>query len=103
MRHLERRIADFSCLLTEDRAEQSLFSRELCFALRRYLADENVTGTNLCTDADDAALVEVLKSIVADTRNICGDLLRSELRVSGFALILFDMYRCIYVVLYHLL
>ena len=62
VRHLEGGVADLARLLTEDRAEQALLGRELGLALRRDLADEDVAGTDLGADADDAALVEVLQA-----------------------------------------
>ena len=65
VRHLEARVADLACLLTEDRAQQALFRRQLGLALGRDLADEDVARADLGTDADDAALVEVLEDVLA--------------------------------------
>ena len=48
-------------------------------------------AADLGADADDAALVEVFESVVADAGDIAGDLLGPELGVAGVALILFDM------------
>ena len=63
VRHLQARVADLARLLTEDRAQQTLFRRELGLALGRDLADEDVAGADLGADADDAALVEVLEDV----------------------------------------
>ena len=65
MRHLQARVADLARLLTEDRAEQTLFRRQLGLALGRDLADEDVARADLGADADDAALVEVLEDVLA--------------------------------------
>ena len=61
VRHLEAGVAHLAGLLTEDRAEQPLLRGELGLALGRDLADEHVAGADLGTDADDAAVVEVLR------------------------------------------
>ena len=65
VRHLQARVADLTRLLTEDRAEQTLFRRQLGLALGRDLADEDVARADLGADADDAALVEVLEDVLA--------------------------------------
>ena len=93
VRHLERGVADFSGLLAEDCTEQSLLRRQLGLALRRHLADQNVTGANLRTDADDAVVIEIPERVVADTRDISRDLLRAELRVARCALVLLNVNR----------
>ena len=86
VRNLEGGITNLTCLLTEDCPKQSLLRGQLGLTLRRYLTDEDITGTNLCTDADDTTLVEVLQCIVTDTRNVRGDLLRSELGITCLTL-----------------
>ena len=93
VRNFERGVAHFARLLTEDRAQQALFRRQLGLALGRDLADEDVFRTNLGADADDAALVEILERIFADVGNVARDLFGSELRVARFALVLFDVNR----------
>ena len=45
VRRAQGGIADLACLLAEDRAEQALLRGQLGLALRRYLADQNVAGT----------------------------------------------------------
>ena len=73
---------------TEDGAQQALLSGQVGLALRGDLADKDITGSDLRTDHDDAALVEVLESIVTDAGNIAGDLLGSKLGVARVALVL---------------
>ena len=69
--------------------------RSLCgqlgLALRGDLADQDVAGMHLSADADDAALVEVAERVLADVRDVAGDLLGSELGITGFGLVLLDM------------
>ena len=91
VRDLERGVADFSRLLAEDGAQQALLGGQIGLALRRDLADQNITAAHLCTDADDAAVVEILERIVADAGDVTGDLLGPELRVARIALELFNM------------
>ncbi len=91
VRNLQRGVTDFSCLFSENRTKQTLLGGQLGLSLRSYLSDEDISGTYLRTDADNAALIQILQRIIADTGNILCDLLRSELGVAGLALVLFDM------------
>src|SRR4029079_9879959 len=90
---LQRRVADLARLLAEDRAEQPLLGGQLGLALGRDLADEDVAGDDLGTDADDAALVEVGEDLLGDVRDVPGDLLGAELGVTGVDLVLLDVDR----------
>src|SRR5438874_478075 len=93
VRDLERRVAHLSRLLLEDRANQLLFRRQLGLALRRDLADEQVAGVDLRTDADDAALVELRERLLRAVRDVARDLLVAELRRAGVHLVLVDVDR----------
>ena len=93
MGDLQRRVADLARLLVEDRAEQALLGGQLGLALGRDLADEDVAGGDLGADADDAALVEVGQQLLADVRDVAGDLLLAELGVAGVDLVLLDVDR----------
>ena len=87
----KRRIADLSCLLAEDGAQQPLFCGELGFALRRDLTDQIVARGDLRADADDAVFVEILEGVLADVRDIAGNFLRPELGVAGLGLVFFNV------------
>ena len=50
-------------------------------------------GEHLGADADDAVLVEVGEHVLADVRDVAGDLLRAELGVAGLDLVLLDVDR----------
>src|SRR5262249_46415846 len=102
-RHAQRGVAHVARLLAEDRAQQALLRRELRLALRRDLADEHVVGADLGADADDARLVEVAERLLADVRDVPGDLLLAELGVPRDALELLDVDRGVGVVLHHAL
>ena len=101
--HLEAGVADLAGLLTEDGAQQALLGGQLGLALRRDLADEDVTGADFGADADDAAVVEVGEDVVAQVRDVAGDLFRAELRVTGVDLVLLDVDRREHVVLHQAL
>ena len=98
MRQSHRGIADLSRLLAEDRAEESLLGGELGLSLGSHLTDEYVAGTDLSTLADDAVGGEILESVLADVRNLAGDLLRSELGVARLVRVLLDVDRGVDVV-----
>ena len=97
MGHTQRGITDFAGLLAKDGAEQALLSGQLGLTLRGDLADQNVAALDLGTDADDAALVQIFQGILGDVGDITGDLLRSELGVTGLGLVLFNMDRCVHI------
>src|SRR6185503_10681825 len=77
VRDAQRRVLHLARLLTEDRAQQLLLRRQLGLALRRDLANEDVAGIDLRTDADDAVLVEVPQRLFTDVRDVARDLLRA--------------------------
>ena len=72
-RHAQRRVFHVGRFLTEDRAQQLLFRRQLGLALRRDLADEDVARLDLGTDERDARFVELRERGVTDVRDIRGD------------------------------
>ena len=91
VRYFQRSITHLARLFAEDRTQQTLLSRQLSLALRRYLTDQDIARTHLCTDTDNTPLVEILQRIVADARNVSGDLLRTKLCISCLRLIFFNM------------
>ena len=98
VRQLEGGVSDFLRFLTEDGAQHSCFRSEICLALRSQLTDEDVIGLDLCADPDDTFFVEFLEHVAREVRDIPCDLFRSELCISGFALVLLDVERCEYIV-----
>ena len=93
VRHLQGGVADLAGLLPEDRTQQALLGGQLGLTLRGYLADEDVAGRDLGTDADDAALVEVGQHLVGDVGDVTGNLLGTQLRVASVDLVLLDVDR----------
>ena len=85
VRHAQGGIAHLARFFAEDGAHQALFARQLGFTLGRDLADQNVACANLRTDADDAALIEILHRVLADVRDVAGDFVRPQLAFAGFA------------------
>ena len=57
----------------------------------RDLADQDVAGADLGADVDDPLLVEVLEGLLADVRDVAGDLLGPELGVARLDLVLLDV------------
>ncbi len=100
MRDLEGSIADLSGFLAEDRAQQLLFCRQLSLSLRSNLADKDITCADFRADADDSHLIQILESLLAYAGDISCDLFRTEFGISGFAVILLDVDRCIYIISY---
>src|SRR5690606_33585936 len=78
-------------LLAEDRAQQALFRRELGFALRRYLADQDVAAAHLGADPDDAVLVEIAELHLGNVRDIRGSHLGPEFGVADRRVELFNV------------
>src|SRR5467141_1293349 len=98
-RAVERSVANIAGLFAEDGAEQFFFRRERGLALRRNLADEDVTRLHDRTDADHSALVEIAEERLADVGNIASDFLGAELGIARFDFVLLDVNRGVVVVL----
>ncbi len=92
-RQLQRGVAHVGRLLAEDRAQQLFFRRHRALALRRHLADQDVARVHFGADIDDAGLVEVLQRLLADVRDVAGDLLLAELGVARHHLEFLDVDR----------
>ena len=79
VRYFKGSITYLSCLLTKDGTKETLLSSKLCFSLRSNLTNKDITGTYLSTDTDDTTLIQILQSVIADTRNVTCDLFRPSL------------------------
>ena len=102
VRDLHRGVTHLAGLLAEDGTEQTLLRSQLGLALRGDLADEHIARTDLGTDADDAAFVEV-GDFLAQVRDVPGDFFGAELGVAGIDLVLLDVDRREHVVLHQAL
>ena len=100
MRHLQGSVAHFSCLLTEDRPKQPLLRGKLRLSLRSHLAHQNVTGTHLRTNADNASVIQIFQRIVTDARHVSRNFFRSELGIPRLCLIFFHMHGSINIFLH---
>ena len=103
MGHLQRCVSDFSRFFTKDGTQQTFFRRQLRLALRCHFSDQDIPRADLGADTDNTALIQILQGIFADTRNISCDLFRSQLRISGFCFVFFNMNGRINVFLYETL
>ena len=91
VRHLKGGIADFSCLLAENSAQQALLCGQLSLALGSNLSYQDISCADFCADTDNTALIQVFQGILAHARYVAGDFFRSQLGVTGFRLILLNM------------
>ena len=57
----------------------------------------------LSADSDDSSLIQIFQGIVTHTGNVTGNLLRSQLGVTGLRLIFLNVYRCVDIILYQTL
>ena len=73
--------------------QQLFFRRQFGLRLRRNLADQDITRTDISPDADDAVFVKVTKCFFADVRNIASELFASQLRFANFHVELFNVQR----------
>ena len=99
MRNLQGSITNFTCFLTENSTKQSLLCCQLSLSLRSNLTNQNISCTNLCTNTDNTALIQIFQSIVTDTWYIACNLFRSEFCITGLCLIFLDMNRSVHVFL----
>ena len=98
VRNTYGRITDFADLLIEDGTIQAFFSRKLRFSLRSDFSYKNISGSDFGSYANDPVFVDITKGVIADIRNLTGDFFGTELRIAGFALVLFNMNRSVYII-----
>ena len=96
--NLQGCVTNFTGLFTEDRAQQALFRSQLGLALGCDFTDQDISRADLSADTDDTFLIKILEGFLTDARNIAGNLFRSELGITGFTLVLFDVDRCVDIV-----
>ena len=89
--HAQGGVTHLAGLLAEDGAQQALLRGQLGLTLRGDLTDQDVAGLDLGADADDAALVEVGHGVLADVRQVAGDLFGTQLGFAGVNLVLLDV------------
>src|SRR5258707_116396 len=98
-RAIERRVANIASLFAEDGAQQFLFRSQGGLALRRNLADQDVTRLHNRADADNSAFVQVAQERLADVGNVASYFLGTQLGVAGFDFVLLDVNRSVVIVL----
>ena len=91
MRNTQRGIPYLARLFAEYCTEQSFLGGKLGFALGRYLSYKYIARGDLCADADNAAVVKILKRVLADIRYISCYFLRPEFCIARFKLIFLNM------------
>ena len=98
--NLQGSVPHLSGLLTENRPKQPLLCGQLRLSLGSDLAYQNIACPNLCADANDSSVIQILQGLITHPRHVSGNLLRPQLRISGLCLIFLDMNRCIHIVLH---
>jgi hypothetical protein len=78
-RQTQRGVAHVRRLFAEDGAQKLFLRRHRAFALGGDLAHQDVARLHLGADIDDAGLVEVAQRLLADVRDVAGDLLGPSL------------------------
>ena len=91
MWNLEAGVANFTSLLTEDCAQQALFWCQFGFTLRSDFSNEHITRTNFGAYANDSAVVEVGKDVVAQVWNVASDFFWSKLGVTSVNFVFLDV------------
>ena len=93
MRNSQGSVSHLSGFFTKDCTEQSFLSAEVVLALRCNLTYQNVCGFNLCTNSDNTFFVQILQRIVTHVRDVSGDFFWSQLGISRFCFIFYDVKR----------
>ena len=78
--------------LAEDGAQQLLLRGQFGLALGSDLADQDVSGTDVGADADDAEFVQVAQAGLTNVGDVPRDLFGTKFGLPGLHLMLFDMY-----------
>ena len=71
--------------------KRQLLSGELRLALRRHFTNKDIARVHLSAYTYHTEFIEILQCILADVRNIAGDLLRPKLRIARFRFILLNI------------
>ena len=100
MRYFQRCISYLTCFFSEDCTKKSFLGCKLCFSLRSNFTYKDISGTNLSTDTDDSSLIQIFQCIISNTWDVSCDLFWSELCISCFCFIFFNMNRCVDIILH---
>ena len=103
MRYFQRSISYFTSFFSKDCTKKSFLCCQFCLSLRSNFADKNISCTNLSTDTDNTSLIQIFQCIITYAWNITCNFFWSELCITGFCFIFFDMNRCVNVILYQTL
>ena len=100
MRYFQRSISYFTSFFSKDCTKKSFLCCQFCLSLRSNFADKNISCTNLSTDTDNTSLIQIFQCIITYAWNITCNFFWSELCITGFCFIFFDMNRCVNIILY---
>ncbi len=88
---IQTRILYIRCLFTENGSQQTLFRSKFRLGLRSNFTDENIARLHFRAESDDSVDAEISQKILADVRNIAGDLFGTEFRIAARNLELINM------------
>ena len=103
VRDSQRGISYFSGFFAENSTEQSLFCCQFCLSLWCYFSYQNISGTNLSTNADDSLLIQIFQCVITHARYISCNLFCTKFGISCFCFIFINVYGCIYIFLHQTL
>ena len=89
--HFKAGVPDLPGLFAEDGPQQALLRGQVGLALGGNLAHQDVTRVDLRAHHDDAALVQIFQRVLAHAGDVPGDLLGSQLGVTGVAFVFLHM------------
>ena len=101
MRHAQRGVAHFRRFFPEDGAHQFFFRGELFLPFGGDFPDQDIFRAHFRADANDAVLVQVFQRLIADVRDIAGDLFRTDLGLPSFDFVFLDMDGGVDIVAHH--
>ena len=81
--YAQRRVFNVRRFLTEDSTQQFLFWRQLGFAFRRDLTNQNVTAGHFRADVNNTGFIQFRERSFTHVRDVSGDLFWPQLGVTG--------------------
>src|SRR5690606_18074043 len=102
-RHAQGGVFNVRGFFTKNGAQQLFFRSQLSFTLGCHFTDQHVVGTYFGADVHNAGIVQTVQLNFGQVADIAGDILRSQLRVTGNNRQLFDVNRSVAIISHDLL
>ena len=88
----QRTVPNLFGLFTKDRIQKLKLWSCLCFAFGCGFTNQNISGTNFCTNPDDTFNIQVIQILFTGVRNISGYFFRTKFCFPNFCCKFLDMY-----------